>query len=217
VAVNDVDQNLLFAVIALQNHFIDQADLIAGFHEWSTDKARPLGHVFVARGAITEEEYALVGLLMGKHLKKHGDDVRGTLGAVADAAARDAVRLLDDPAVRKSLSSLPPAAGYVLVETLMPRPEEKRSRYTLTHLHAQGGLGRVWLARDHDLNREVALKEILPNKVLQPDLWRRFLKEAQVTGQLEHPGIVPVYELSRRSEDNHPFYTDQKNYLRLSR
>jgi len=75
--------------------------------------------------------------------------------------------------------------------------EEKRSRYTLTHVHAEGGLGRVWLARDTDLNREVALKEIIPDKASHPDMWRRFLKEAQITGQLEHPNIVPVYELSR--------------------
>ena len=38
-------------------------------------------------------------------------------------------------------------------------------------------------------------------------MWRRFLKEAQITGQLEHPNIVPVYELARRAEDDQPFYT----------
>ncbi len=199
--------NLLFAVIALQNNFIEQADLIAAFHIWAADKAQPLGEVLVARGAITREEHALVEVLVGKHLKKHSGDVRATLGAVADAAARDAIGTLDDAEVRNSLSSLPPAAGHVLIETLMPATGEKRSRYTLTHLHAHGGLGRVWLARDTDLNREVALKEILPGKALHPELWRRFLKEAQVTGQLEHPNIVPVYELARRTEDDQPFYT----------
>jgi eukaryotic-like serine/threonine-protein kinase len=207
VADNEIDRNLLFAVIALQNHFIDQADLIAAFHDWSADKSRSLDRVLAARGAITDQDLALVGVLVAKHLEKHGGNVRGTLGAVADAPARDAIRALDDPAVHQTLSSLPPAAGYVLVETLMPPTEARRSRYTLTHLHAQGGLGRVWLARDTDLNREVALKEILPGKAPHPDLWRRFLKEAQVTGQLEHPGIVPVYELARRSEDDQPFYT----------
>ena len=73
-------------------------------------------------------------------------------------------------------------------------------------MHARGGLGRVWLAHDGDLRREVALKEILPEQAANPETWRRFLKEAQVTGQLEHPNIVPVYELARRREDDQPFY-----------
>src|SRR5207248_1712923 len=81
---------------------------------------------------------------------------------------------------------------------------QEGSRYTMTRLHAEGGLGRVWLARDGDLNREVALKEIKPEGAEHPEAWRRFLKEAQITGQLEHPSIVPVYELARRQEDDQP-------------
>jgi serine/threonine protein kinase len=52
----------------------------------------------------------------------------------------------------------------------------------------------------------VALKELRP-EFAEPDFWGRFLREAQVTGQLEHPGIVPVYELGHKPEDNHPYYT----------
>ena len=202
------DRNLLFAVIALQNNFIDQAELIAAFHAWSPDKARPLGQVLLARGAIDQEEHALVETLVVKHLKKYGDDVRAALGAVADAAARDAIHSIDDAEIRQSISSLPPAAGYVMAATISHHaPTEQRERYTLTQLHGQGGLGRVWLAHDTDLNRDVALKEILPEKAAHPEMWRRLLKEAQVAGQLEHPNIVPVYELARRSGDNPPFYT----------
>jgi serine/threonine-protein kinase len=76
----------------------------------------------------------------------------------------------------------------------------------LQRLHAEGGLGRVWLAHDSELHRGVALKEIRPDRAADPAVWRRFLKEAQVTGQLEHPNIVPVYELARRKEDDQPFY-----------
>jgi tRNA A-37 threonylcarbamoyl transferase component Bud32 len=205
-ATPDAGRNLVFAVIALRNNFIDQADLIAAFHSWAADKAKSLGQVLVARGALTEDEFALVEILVSKHLEKHGGDVRATLGAVADAAARDVLRTVDDADIRESINSLPPAGGDVLDETLIP-PTEQHERYTLTRLHAQGGLGRVWLARDTDLNRDVALKEILPTKAAHPEMRRRFLKEAQVTGQLEHPNIVPVYELARRPQDDQPFYT----------
>src|SRR3954467_7712366 len=76
-------------------------------------------------------------------------------------------------------------------------------------MHAEGGLGQVWGARHVELNRDVALKEIKPQQAGHPEMRRRFLREAQVTGQLEHPNIVPVYELARRPEDGQPFYTMQ--------
>lgn len=83
---------------------------------------------------------------------------------------------------------------------------ESRSRYSLTRVQGKGGLGQVWLAIDGHLNREVALKEILPAGQSNPETVARLLKEAQITGQLEHPNIVPVYELSRDTEGK-PFYT----------
>ncbi|HEV8060632.1 MAG TPA: protein kinase [Gemmataceae bacterium] len=67
--------------------------------------------------------------------------------------------------------------------------------YLLKRVHATGGIGQVWLAHDADLNREVALKELRPERAANPALVARFLREAQITGQLQHPGIVPIYEL----------------------
>ncbi|MBV9122673.1 MAG: serine/threonine protein kinase, partial [Planctomycetes bacterium] len=72
---------------------------------------------------------------------------------------------------------------------------------------AHGGLGRIWLARDNDLGREVALKELVLGSSAQAEVQARFLSEARVTGQLEHPGIVPVYELVQRPADQQSFYT----------
>ncbi len=93
------------------------------------------------------------------------------------------------------------------VGTQLDKPTEGRWRYRLISVHAQGGLGRVWLARDEALNREVALKEILPDKSQHEEAYRRFVKEAQITGQLEHPNIVPVYELGDQPQDGGPFYS----------
>lgn len=85
--------------------------------------------------------------------------------------------------------------------------EATRDRYTLTRLHAKGGIGQVWLARDTSLGREVALKELRPDGHASFATWNRFLAEAKITGQLEHPGIVPVYELKGEGDDQQPFYT----------
>jgi serine/threonine-protein kinase len=85
-------------------------------------------------------------------------------------------------------------------------PPRVGERYTVSRLHAEGGIGQVWLARDLELGREVALKELRSEYAGHPDAAARFLEEARITGQLEHPGIVPIYELVRRSEGK-PFYT----------
>ena len=97
-----------------------------------------------------------------------------------------------------------PADGHVLLSAL--ESGDRVSRYHLTRLHASGGMGRVWLARDPSVGREVALKELLPQQADAPQIWARFMHEARVTGQLEHPGIVPVYEVNSGESDK-PFYT----------
>ena len=61
------------------------------------------------------------------------------------------------------------------------------------------------MALDSELNREVALKQILDRHADDPDSRARFLLEAEVTGRLEHPGVVPVYGLGCYA-DGRPFY-----------
>ncbi|MBV8232796.1 MAG: serine/threonine protein kinase [Planctomycetaceae bacterium] len=79
------------------------------------------------------------------------------------------------------------------------------STYCNFRFHAAGGLGEVFMAHGEDLHRDVALKFVKPQIALDPDSQRRFLQEAEVTGRLEHPGIVPVYSLGR-DDQGHPCY-----------
>lgn len=87
---------------------------------------------------------------------------------------------------------------------LQPVPPE--SRFVVSRLHAEGGIGQIWLAHDAQLNRDVALKTLRPELLGHCRLRNRFLQEAQITGQLEHPGIVPVYELVAQPQSGQPFY-----------
>ncbi|MBI1320059.1 MAG: protein kinase [Candidatus Hydrogenedens sp.] len=95
---------------------------------------------------------------------------------------------------------------------------ELPGRYKVIREYGRGGMGRVLLVHDNVLEREIALKELHtrqetdsmigglhPSPVSAP-MVARFLQEARITGQLEHPGIVPVYELGRR-EDGTVYYT----------
>ena len=71
--------------------------------------------------------------------------------------------------------------------------------------HARGGLGAVFVAIDGELHREVALKQILEKHADDPVSRERFIAEAEITGGLEHPGVVPVYGLGTDASGR-PYY-----------
>ena len=79
-------------------------------------------------------------------------------------------------------------------------------RYRTEGFHKRGGIGQVWRVFDAHLLRTVALKELRDDRVENRRLVHRFLREAQVTSQLQHPNIVPVHDLAR-GPDGRVFYT----------
>src|SRR5262249_12046780 len=78
-------------------------------------------------------------------------------------------------------------------------------RYRVLRPHRAGGLGEVLVAYDAELRREVALKHMQRHHADNPESRGRFLREAEITGGLEHPGVVPVYSLGTY-DDGRPYY-----------
>ena len=79
------------------------------------------------------------------------------------------------------------------------------SRFQIIKQYARGGLGVVYLAHDSQLLRDVALKQIRGDRERDTLSETKFLLEAEITGQLEHPGIVPVYALGSDGNGS-PYY-----------
>jgi len=116
-----------------------------------------------------------------------------------------------DPALAPTLD--PATAGVDAPVDLSHLQPEMPGRYGRQGELGRGGMGRVLLAFDEQLGREVAMKELLIetrdsslSDGVSIGVVTRFLREARVTGQLEHPGIVPVHELGRRP-DGTIYYT----------
>jgi len=82
---------------------------------------------------------------------------------------------------------------------------QKSGRYEVLGKIAAGGIGQILKAQDGDIGRDVALKVLRPTHLANPELVRRFVEEAQIGGQLQHPGIVPVFELGLQA-DERPFF-----------
>jgi serine/threonine-protein kinase len=206
------DRDLLFGLLALQNGLIDQVQLVAAFQAWTRDKARALADHLIGRGDLDADDRTAVEALVARHLKKHGGDVERSLAAIpVGRSTRESLARIDDPDVGGTLAQLGSAstqndhdadrtASYAVGEAT-----SEGQRFRILRPHARGGLGAVFVALDAELHREVALKQILDAHADDPVSRQRFLLEAEVTGGLEHPGIVPVYGLGTYG-DGRPFY-----------
>jgi tetratricopeptide (TPR) repeat protein/tRNA A-37 threonylcarbamoyl transferase component Bud32 len=203
------DRNLLFGVLALQADLLDAHRFAEACTAWSTRKDKPLADLVVERGWLTPADRDDVEKLLQRKLKKNGGDVRASLAEVVSDPIRQTLTGIADPVIQHNLSAVPrPETDAHEQVTVDYQPPAGRERYTLNRLQAKGGIGQVWLARDGDLGREVALKELLGSGADSPAVVARFVEEAQITGQLQHPNIVPVYELARPAEKGKgPFYT----------
>jgi len=96
-----------------------------------------------------------------------------------------------------------------LVQPISPElrdVERLVGRYQVVGEIAQGGVGVILKARDRDLGRDCAMKLLRMDLLKNPTIVQRFVEEAQVGAQLQHPGIVPVYELGLLA-DSRPYFT----------
>ena len=180
------DGDLLVGVLALCGGLVHQRQLLAAVEVWRADQNRSIGEILVEQGAL---DRAALGLI-----ESELED--GELSLSATVAYRRNETLADDRDGRAAAGGSNEAlAGSI----------GRGERFRIIRSHAQGGLGQVFLAPDAELNRQVALKELLADHAHDAVSQSRFVREAQVTGRLEHPGIVPVYGLGRHA-DGRPYY-----------
>jgi hypothetical protein len=203
---------VLLALIALQHGFISQDQLVSAVRAWTLAKSIPLAEHLEAMGFLDEVEQAALEAFVSLHVRKHG----GTEGSLATLqpgqSSLAALATVHDTDLEATLSVVGRDCGPTTVldddataNLAVGEDTSAGQRFRILRPHARGGLGAVFIAIDSELNREVALKQILAPHADDPTSRQRFLLEADVTGGLEHPGIVPVYGLGCYA-DGRPFY-----------
>ena len=227
---SESDRNLLLGVLALQLDFINRDQLIAATSAWVADKSRPLDEILLDQSALATDTHPLLLAVVEKHLELHDGSPEKSLMAVHSIGPlKKQLNELDDSDIYASIANLPgsensapensapefsapefsaPEFSGDPFATNLESVDTARSdgrRFRLLRPHAKGGLGEVFVARDDELNREVALKEIQSRHADDENSRARFMLEAEVTGGLEHPGIVPVYGLGQY-DDGRPYY-----------
>jgi eukaryotic-like serine/threonine-protein kinase len=209
----DTSRDLLFGLLALQTGLIDQFALVAAFHAWSRDKAPPMAEVLESQGAIDSSRRALLERLAAEHPKVRGGGPEESTVALDPAGfAPNELRFFAstkrDPALDPVGSEPTRTGGPGADDTIsLARGLAKvdGQRFRVLRPYARGGLGTVFVALDQELHREVALKEIHDRHADDATSRARFVLEAEITGGLEHPGIVPVYGLGTYA-NGRPYY-----------
>ena len=193
------DRNLLFAVLALQDDILSREDFVRVCSLWAGDTDQSIAALMAQEGMLTPQDQGLVEARLERKLRHRGGDLRQSLAECLGADIRQSLGGALDPA---TLASLPDRLAALGEMGLTPGSW----RYRLTRTHGMGGLGVVSVAEDAALDRNVAVKQLRPERVLDPMAVERFVREARITGRLQHPNIVPVYELGLHPDDQIPFY-----------
>ena len=227
------DCNILFSVLAVQLGFATPQQVMAAAAAWAADQSKGIAERLEAEGIIDATKCAMLRNMAEEAVKAHGGDVQQTIASFGgDNAVYQSFGGSFQPAEDGSLQPVSEITDTD-EDTLTVTPETP-GRYstpgsvgdgnltdTPTSEIGRGGIGRVLVAYDQHLGREVAIKELLnddgasisqtlatPGTPVSKTsaMVARFLREARVTGQLEHPNIVPVYEVGRR-KDGKLYYT----------
>jgi eukaryotic-like serine/threonine-protein kinase len=222
-------QDILYAVFAVRNGYITSQDFTNIFYSWVVDPSRDI-----------------VTRLKQKIGNKKFDALKVLVSSSIDKMERNVIASTDKSSTTEKELPPPPGydSAQTLSQNTHARPTiqigmestlqgefqpggdplhnlnvtiEQEGRYTIHQEFARGGIGRILIASDNHIGREIAIKELLPTDFSpmgleisdkevsliskQMELLNtRFLREARVTGQLEHPSIVPVYEIGRRND-----------------
>jgi WD40 repeat protein len=196
------DRNLILGVLAAQAGFVTPAQVIAAASArmLARDGRSVLDHL-VESGALSHERRDLVLGLADEALAANGGSPERVLDSLPGARA-----------LSRTLDSALPADASLRFEGTGVVPVEPEGKYARLDELGRGGQSIVWRALDLFVGREVALKELtLQGNADSPSAGSaraRFLREARLTAQLDHPGIVAVHELAERPDGT--LYAAQK-------
>ncbi|MEM8678848.1 MAG: serine/threonine-protein kinase [Planctomycetota bacterium] len=204
-------RELLFGLMALQNGLISSDQLVAAFAKWTSDKSASLDKILIADGAVGPAVCDALHQMVRLHVDRHQGDVSKSLSSlpIGDlASTHEALSTIGDTDLSNTLGTIPN------VHQEEPRPSERlgqttsaggRFRILRPLPNGKGGMGEISIAQDEELDRKVAVKQIRDDKADEEAYRRKFEVEAEITGNLEHPGVVPVYGLGTGA-NGRPYY-----------
>jgi len=220
----DRNHNILFGMLAVQLKKVTPERITRALEAWAKDSSKDLPDLLVEDGTLTVQDRDFVLNKVIESVATNGGDSQATLINLGNDDVLDSLVAAGIGIDDLTIPGDDPFGEDIKLpdnEDLVPAVKEWAGRYTDEREFASGGMGRILLVRDEHFGRDVALKELLPDRnieastrtgraptsaLLTVPIIARFLQEARITGNLEHPSIVPVYELGYR-DDGRLYYT----------
>lgn len=172
-------------VFAWESDLLDADQLASGVAKWAEAPETSLVGHLIADGSLTDNDIKLLKTLWAE--RTADDQLDSTRAEKSQGKQFE----LSENRADFADSSTPLTASH---------------RFDLVNTLARGGLGKVSVAIDRSLNRRVAIKEMLPDQSDRTESRLRFFREAEITGQLEHPAVVPIHHVGFTAEGV-PFYS----------
>ena len=207
-----MESDFIFCLQAVQIGLVESRVLIEAGLSWSRGEVKDLRAEVIRRSNLSHEDIELLDKTVERILRKHGGDISKSLHSFGEARrVFESLGGALSPGDREKPPLEVPSPGEKKpLDEVNPQlvTEETPGRYTIRYEHGRGGIGKVFVAFDQHVGRDIAVKELLLESSqgtpgtpmrLATEAAARFLREARITGQLEHPSIVPVYEIGRHA------------------
>ncbi len=220
------EKDVQFAQVLLDHERISESELASVVSNWSSQSGIDFPEYLVSSGLIADAERNFYESKLGLASKTVNDSSMNlnatpsgnvdSEGDPTNSSGQDSAKsevnydktleleapLTDSSSTQRVLKILNSSVG----EDQINEVRKLDTRYELIRKIGQGGLGTVWLAHDHQLKRNVAIKELNSKATQNEHAIRRFRREAEITGQLEHPNVVSLYQFAIESETGKPSY-----------
>ena len=190
------------SLLAVQQGLLEQTALLSALRDWMKDERQSLMDILLAQTNATNKDELASFFSSSREKKSH---TRGMSDEDIAKVQQLLVEAKVDPVpVHESHATSTRQFDSEAWATERINQGES-NRFRIINQHAKGGLGVIYVAEDTQLHRTVALKQIQGSATGSSIVQEKFYLEAEVTGQLEHPGIVPVYALGI-DDRKQPFY-----------
>jgi tetratricopeptide (TPR) repeat protein/tRNA A-37 threonylcarbamoyl transferase component Bud32 len=198
---------LTLPLLAYQNGFLTREQLLASFQKWLANSGTDFASFLTEEQIVSQD---VMDRLRGL-LEVHESQATQTNTAVEFFSSVTSLTA-ELSQIASQFSEDKAISLFSATHELRHRPSTNpirtfstENRFRILNRHAEGGLGIVSVAVDQQIGRDVALKQIKERYADDYIHRYKFFQEAEITGQLEHPGIVPIYALGT-DEAGRPYY-----------